>query len=85
MEMEILGWGSTLQILCLIISSLNIVNQSRTSYFNEELNLINRQLEREYKKIKDKEYLDNEDTMAIEEHKRMFQTKDKSVIKFKKK
>lgn len=32
-----------------------------------------------------KHYLDNEDTMAIEEHKRMFQTKDKSVIKFKKK
>ena len=32
-----------------------------------------------------KHYLDNEETMAIEEHKRMFQTKDKSVIKFKKK
>jgi len=32
-----------------------------------------------------KHYLDNEETMAIEKHKRMFQTKDKSVIKFKKK
>jgi hypothetical protein len=27
----------------------------------------------------------NEDTMMIEEHKRMYPTKDKSIIKFKKK
>ena len=32
-----------------------------------------------------KHYLDNEDRMMIEEHKRLFPTKDKSVIKFKKK
>ena len=36
-------------------------------------------------KMIQKHYLDNEDTMMIEEHKRMYPTKDKSVIKFKKK
>ena len=47
------------------LPSLNIVNQSRTSYFNEELNLINRQLEREYKKTKDKEYLEIKDYINL--------------------
>jgi len=36
-------------------------------------------------KMIQKHYLDNEDRMMIEEHKRLFPTKDKSVIKFKKK
>ena len=30
-------------------------------------------------------YFDNEERMVIEDHRSMFQTKDKSVIKFKKK
>jgi hypothetical protein len=47
------------------LPSLNIVNQSRTSYFNEELNLINRGLEREYKKTKDKEYLEIKDYINL--------------------
>ena len=47
------------------LPSLNIVNQSRTSYFNEELNLINRELEREYKKTKDKEYLEIKDYINL--------------------
>ena len=34
--------------------TMNIVNQARTSYFNKELNLINRQLEKEYEKTEDK-------------------------------
>ena len=32
-----------------------------------------------------KHYFDNEERMVIEDHRSMFQTKDKSVIKFKKK
>ena len=47
------------------LPSLNIVNQSRTSYFNEELNLINRGLEREYKKTKNKEYLEIKDYINL--------------------
>ncbi|MDC1148280.1 hypothetical protein OAT00_01235 [Pelagibacteraceae bacterium] len=45
--------------------SMNIVNQARTSYFNEELNLINRQLEKEYEKTKDKEYLEIKDYINL--------------------
>ena len=45
--------------------SLNIVNQSRTTYFNEELNLINRGLEKEYKKTKNKEYLEIKDYINL--------------------
>ena len=47
------------------LPSLNIVNQSRTSYFNEELNLINRRLEKEYKKTKNKEYLEIKDYINL--------------------
>ena len=47
------------------LPSLNIVNQSRTSYFNEELNLINRGLEKEYKKTKNKEYLEIKDYINL--------------------
>ena len=36
-----------------------------------------------FTKMIQKHYLDNEDTMTIEEHKRMYPTKDKSIIKFK--
>ena len=45
--------------------SLKVVNQARTSYFNEELNLINRGLEREYEKTKDKEYLEVKDYINL--------------------
>ena len=45
--------------------SLKIVNQTRGSYFNEELNLINRKLEDEYKRTKDKEYLEIKDYINL--------------------
>jgi hypothetical protein len=45
--------------------SLTIINQPRTSYFNEELNLINRRLEKEYEKTKDKEYLEIKDYINL--------------------
>ena len=45
--------------------SLTIINQHRTSYFNEELNLINRRLEKEYKKTKNKEYLEIKDYINL--------------------
>ena len=45
--------------------SLTIINQHRTSYFNEELNLINRGLEKEYKKTKNKEYLEIKDYINL--------------------
>ena len=45
--------------------SLTIINQNRTSYFNEELNLINRGLEKEYKKTKNKEYLEIKDYINL--------------------
>ena len=45
--------------------SLKIVNQTRGSYFNEELNLINRKLEDEYKRTKDKEYFEIKDYINL--------------------
>ena len=45
--------------------SLKIVNQARGSYFNEELNLINRKLEEEFKTTKDKEYLEIKDYINL--------------------
>ncbi len=45
--------------------TMNIVNQARTSYFNKELNLINRQLEKEYEKTEDKEYLEIKDYINL--------------------
>ena len=45
--------------------SLKIVNQTRGSYFNEELNLINRKLEEEFKTTKDREYLEIKDYINL--------------------
>jgi hypothetical protein len=45
--------------------SLKIVNQTRGSYFNEELNLINRKLEEEFKITKDREYLEIKDYINL--------------------
>ena len=45
--------------------TMNIVNRARTSYFNKELNLINRQLEKEYEKTEDKEYLEIKDYINL--------------------
>ncbi len=45
--------------------SLKIVNEARQSYFNEELNSINRKLENEFKKTKDKEYLEIKDYINL--------------------
>tara|TARA_B100000902_G_scaffold356269_1_gene369802 strand:- start:1555 stop:2790 length:1236 start_codon:yes stop_codon:yes gene_type:complete len=45
--------------------SLKIVNEPRQSYFNEELNSINRKLESEFKKTKDKEYLEIKDYINL--------------------
>jgi len=45
--------------------TMNIVNRARTSYFNKELNLNNRQLEKEYEKTKDKEYLEIKDYINL--------------------
>ena len=44
---------------------LNIVNQVRHSYQNEELNLINRELDKEYKRTEDKFYLDMKDYLNL--------------------
>jgi hypothetical protein len=45
--------------------TLKIVNQSRTSYFNEELNLINKKLQSEYDRTKEKEYLEIKDYINL--------------------
>ena len=45
--------------------SLKIINQTRGSYFNEELNLINRKLEDEFKRTNDKEYLEIKDYINL--------------------
>ena len=45
--------------------TLKIVNQSRTSYFNEELNLINKKLQSEYDRTKEKEYLEIKDYVNL--------------------
>ena len=44
---------------------LNIVNQVIHSYQNEELNLINRELDKEYKRTEDKFYLDMKDYLNL--------------------
>jgi len=45
--------------------SLKIVNEPRQSYFNEELNSINRKLEDEFNRTKDKEYLEIKDYINL--------------------
>jgi hypothetical protein len=45
--------------------SLSVINTPRQSYFNEELNKINRELERLYKQKEEKEYLEIKDYLNL--------------------